>query len=73
MWSAPSVRRVIDDEAAAITAAEAGGKGRVEEARAVLYDLVGAESPPAFFTTVAYCLHLVNNDRREAKPELRSA
>jgi malate synthase len=66
------VRRIIDDEVAAITAADVG-ESRVGEARAILHDLVCTESPPAFFTTVAYCRYLVDNDRTEAKPELRSA
>ena len=66
------VRRIIDDEVAAITAADVG-ESRVGEARAILHDLVCTESPPAFFTTVAYCRYLVDNDRTEAKAELRSA
>jgi hypothetical protein len=57
---------------AAITAADVG-ESRIGEARAILSDLVCAESPPAFFTTVAYCRYLVDNDRSEANPELRSA
>jgi malate synthase len=71
--SADLVRRMIDDEAVAITTADASGESRMDEARAILYDLMGAESPPAFFTTVAYCRYLVDNDRTVAKPELRSA
>jgi malate synthase len=67
------VRRIIDDEIAAITASDNGGDSRLDEARAILDGLVGTESPPAFFTTVAYCRYLVDNDRSEAKPELRSA
>jgi malate synthase len=69
--SADLVRRIIDDEVASITAEV--GESRIGEARAILCDLVGTESPPAFFTTVAYCRYLVEHDPSEAKPELRSA
>jgi malate synthase len=69
--SADLVRRIIDDEVAAITAAD--GASRIGEARAILNDLACTDSPPAFFTTIAYCRYLVDNDRTGAQLELRSA
>jgi malate synthase len=66
------VRRIIDDEAAAIAVEAATGEGSVDQAREMLHDLVCTESPPSFFTTAAYCRYIVDNCT-EATPDLRSA